>query len=139
MFIKSLTLVLIGLFFFQTAAAFSKETPDQKFEALANKYIAELLKMNPEWATNLGEHAYDNRLNDYSLIGIENSRKFNDAYFVQLLKIPFSKLSKVNNIDARIMRDNLEYNKFRLEVLREYEWNPMSYNVGSALNDLISR
>nr|MBA2494731.1 DUF885 domain-containing protein [Acidobacteriota bacterium] len=24
-------------------------------------------------------------------------------------------------------------------VLREYEWNPMSYNVGSALNDLISR
>ncbi len=139
MFIKSLTLMLIGLFFFQTAAAFSKETPDQKFEALANKYIAELLKMNPEWATNLGEHAYDNRLNDYSLIGIENSRKFNDAYFVQLLKIPFSKLSKVNNIDARIMRDNLEYNKFRLEVLREYEWNPMSYNVGSALNDLISR
>jgi uncharacterized protein (DUF885 family) len=139
MFIKSLTLMLIGLFFFQTAAAFSKETPDQKFEALANKYITELLKMNPEWATNLGEHAYDNRLNDYSLIGIENSRKFNDAYFVQLLKIPFSKLSKVNNIDARIMRDNLEYNKFRLEVLREYEWNPMSYNVGSALNDLISR
>ncbi|CAN5520835.1 DUF885 domain-containing protein [soil metagenome] len=139
MFIKTLASILIGLFLFQNAMAYAKETADQKFEVLANKYITELLKMNPEWATNLGEHAYDNRLNDYSLIGIENSRKFNDAYFVQLLKIPFSKLSKVNNIDARIMRDNLEYNKFRLEVLREYEWNPMSYNVGSALNDLISR
>ncbi len=139
MFIKTLASILIGLFLFQNAMAYAKETADQKFEVLANNYITELLKMNPEWATNLGEHAYDNRLNDYSLIGIENSRKFNDAYFVQLLKIPFSKLSKVNNIDARIMRDNLEYNKFRLEVLREYEWNPMSYNVGSALNDLISR
>ncbi len=56
MFIKTLASILIGLFLFQNAMAYAKETADQKFEVLANNYITELLKMNPEWATNLGEH-----------------------------------------------------------------------------------
>ena len=37
------------------------------------------------------------------------------------------------------MKHNLEGNLFSIDELRSYEWNPMSYNVGSALNDLISR
>ncbi len=140
MFIKFFALLLITIFLFQTATAFSnKKTADREFEQLANKYLAELLKMNPERATVLGEHRYDNLLNDYSLIGIENARKFNDAYYARLLKIPLSELSRVNNVDYRILRDNLQYNKFRLEVLREHEWNPNGYNVGGSINSLISR
>jgi len=138
---KISALLLIGFFLFQNGTAFSinKETADKQFENLANKYIAELLEMNPEWATGLGEHAYDNRLNDYSLAGIKKSRDFNDSYLKELKKISFNKLSKVNNVDARIMRDNLEYNVFQADVLREYEWNPMFYNVGTAINNLIAR
>ena len=139
MFVKISIAIFIGFFLFQNVMALAKETADQKFEALANKYIAELLKMNPEWATNLGEHAYDNRLNDYSLAGVKKEREFNAAYLEKLKAIPLDKLSKVNNIDARIMRDNLEYNLFQIDTLRGYEWNPMSYNVGGALNDLIAR
>ena len=132
--------VLISLFLFQNVLAFSgTETADQKFEALATKFIAELLRMNPEWATNLGEHAYDNRLNDYSLAGVKKSRDFTQSYLMELKAIPFDKLSKVNNVDARILRDNLEYGIFQIDVLRGYEWNPMTYNVGSAINDLIAR
>jgi len=138
---KLLAIVLIGFFLFQSVTVFSmnKDTADKQFEALANKYITELLEMNPEWATNLGEHRYDNRLNDYSLAGIKKARDFNESYLTQLKKIPLDKLSKVNNVDARIMRDNLEYNLFQTDVLREYEWNPMYYNVGTAINNLIAR
>ena len=137
---KFSALCLIGLFLFQNARVFSNsETADRQFERLAKRYIAELLKMNPEWATGLGEHQDDHRLNDYSLTGIENERKFNDDYYVQLMKIPAAKLSRVNNVDFRILQHNLQYNKFRSEILREYEWNPVTYNVGGALNDLISR
>ncbi len=131
--------IFVGLFLFQSLTIFAKDTPDQQFEALANKYLAELLKMNPERATSLGEHAYDNRLDDYSLAGVKKEREFNAAYLEKLKAIPFDKLSKVNNVDARIMRDRLEYNLFQTDVLREYEWNPMVYNVGSAINDLIAR
>jgi uncharacterized protein (DUF885 family) len=141
MFNKISALLLIGLFIFQSATVFSmtKETADKEFEALATKFIAELMKMNPEWATNLGEHKYDNRLSDYSLAGVKKSRDFAAAYLAELQKIPFEKLSKVNNVDARIMQHNLEYSIFQTDVLRSYEWNPMSYNAGSAINDLIAR
>jgi hypothetical protein len=37
------------------------------------------------------------------------------------------------------MRERLEANIFGIDVLREYEWNPNSYNVGGAINALISR
>ncbi|MBA3694446.1 MAG: DUF885 domain-containing protein [Acidobacteria bacterium] len=141
MFNKISALLLIGFFIFQGAAVFSMtdETADKRFEALATKFIAELMEMNPEWATNLGEHKYDNRLNDYSLAGVKKSRDFAAVYLAELQKIPFDKLSKVNNVDARIMRHNLEYSIFQTDVLRSYEWNPMTYNAGSAINDLIAR
>ncbi|MGI8669481.1 MAG: DUF885 domain-containing protein, partial [Aridibacter sp.] len=33
----------------------------------------------------------------------------------------------------------LESNLFQIDTLKEYEWNPMSYNVGGAINDLLQR
>ena len=139
MFIKISIAIFVGIFLFQSLAVFAKETADQKFEALANKFIAEFLQMTPELATNLGEHKYDHRLSDYSLAGVKKEREFTQFYLNQLKAIPFDKLSKVNNIDARIMHDQLEYSLFQTDILREHEWNPLRYNVGSALDYLISR
>ncbi|MGI8787369.1 MAG: DUF885 domain-containing protein [Pyrinomonadaceae bacterium] len=136
---KFSAVLLIGIFLFQAASVFAKDTADKQFETLANKYIAELLKMNPEWATNLGEHKYDNQLSDYSLAGVKKSRAFNQSYLNELKKILLDKLSKTNNVDARIMRDNLESNLFQIDTLREYEWNPLVYNPGDSINNLIAR
>lgn len=112
---------------------------DHDFEKLANKFIAEYLEMNPEAATQLGNHAYDNRLNDYSMEGVNKSRAFAEKYLGELKKIPLAALSKTNSVDARMLRENLEYSVFQIDVLRGYENNPMSYNVGSALDYLMSR
>ena len=140
MFDKTLTFAAICVLLFQNAMAFTtKDTADAQFERLAKNYIAELMERNPEWATQLGEHKYDNRLNDYSLEGVKKDREFTGKYLDDLNKIAFDKLSKVNNVDARIFRENLEYNIFQTDVLREYEWNPMNYNAGGAINNLISR
>ncbi len=139
---KIWTIILIALLLFPNMTVFSNVTEDaadKQFEALANKYIAELFKMNPEWATNLGEHQYDDQLSDYSLAGVKKMRAFNEKYLSLVKQMPLDKLSKVNNIDARIMRDNLEYNIFQIDVLREYEWNPMNYNAGDSINNLIAR
>ena len=116
-----------------------KSKADIDFERLATKYIAEYLEMNPESATQLGNHAYDNRLNDYSMNGVSKSRAFAEKYLNDLKKIPLAELSKTNNVDARILRENLEYSVFQIDVLRGYENNPLSYNVGSALDYLMSR
>ncbi|MBA2621558.1 MAG: DUF885 domain-containing protein, partial [Acidobacteria bacterium] len=132
-----------AFFLFQGVTVFAdtiKETAaDKQFEKLANGFIAELLEMNPEWATSLGEHRYDNRLSDYTLVGVAKRHEFFKNYSARLARIPLGKLNQANNVDARIMRDNLNYNLFQLDVLREYEWNPIYYNVGGSINDLIAR
>ena len=115
------------------------ESADQKFEALAKKYIEHLLEMNPETATQLGDHRFDNRLDDYSLAGVERERAFNQKYLKALDAIPSKSLSPVNSVDYRIMRNRLEYNLFQLNELREYEWNPLRYNIGGAIYALIAR
>jgi uncharacterized protein (DUF885 family) len=143
MFNKFLIAMFAAFFLFQGVTVFAntiKETAaDKQFEKLANGFIAELLEMNPEWATNLGEHRYDNRLSDYTLAGVTKRRAFFKNYSARLARIPLGKLNQANNIDARILRDNLDYNLFQLDVLREYEWNPIYYNVGGSINDLIAR
>jgi uncharacterized protein (DUF885 family) len=137
---KISALMLLAFFLVQNTMAFSNQNnADRQFEALANKYLEELLQMNPERATGLGDHRFDNRLNDYTLAGVRKSHDFNESYLAQLNKIAFDKLSKTNNVDARIMRERLEANIFSIDFLREYEWNPGNYNVGGAINALISR
>ncbi|HEX8567395.1 MAG TPA: DUF885 domain-containing protein, partial [Pyrinomonadaceae bacterium] len=115
------------------------KTADADFERLAKDYIEKLLENSPEWATILGDHRVDNRLSDYSLAGVQKRRAFNEEFLNKLKAIDLARLSKANNIDARIMRDNLEYNLFQIDTLREYEWNPLSYNVGGAIDSLASR
>jgi uncharacterized protein (DUF885 family) len=139
---KILGVALILMLNFQGAMILSNasiESADKRFEALAKKYIEQLLEMNPETATNLGDHRFDNRLDDYSLKGVERDRAFNQKYLKALGAIPAARLSQVNSVDYRIMRNRLEYNLFQLEELREYEWNPLRYNIGGAIYALISR
>ena len=139
MFTKFFALFIISTFLFQTTMANVKQTADQKFEQLADKYISEFIKMNPERATSLGDHRFDGQLNDYTLAGIKKERVFTEKYLKALDKIDFAKLSQVNNVDARILKHNLEAKIFQIDELREYEWNPLVYNAGSAINGLISR
>ena len=39
----------------------SGPSADDAFVTLANNYLERLLELNPEWATNLGDHRFDDR------------------------------------------------------------------------------
>ncbi len=112
---------------------------DQKFESLANNYIETLLEMRPEWATGLGDHRYDDRLHDYTLAGVERFRQFNKTYLDSLATIDPRKLGVENRIDFKIMKSNLESLLFGIDTLKEFRWNPLTYNVGGAIYGLIAR
>lgn len=114
-------------------------TEDQKFESLAGNYIGALLRMNPEWATTLGDHRYDNEVSDYSPAGVAASRALAAAYLDSVKSIELGGLNAANRIDCRILRTNLEYALFQIDSLREYEWNPMNYNPGGAIYVLLAR
>jgi uncharacterized protein (DUF885 family) len=114
-------------------------TADAKFESLAAKYLEDTLRTYPELATQLGDHRFDDRLNDYSLAAVQRQRDVSARYLNELAEIPPGNLSPVNRVDYRILRDRISYQLFRIDELKEHEWNPMIYNVSGSINALLVR
>ncbi len=117
----------------------TKKQSNKAFEKLATNYINSLLEINPEFATYLGNHDYDNRVNDYSLKGIQAELQFNRSYLDSLSTIKTKDLSQNNLIDYKIMKFNIKSTIFSLDTLRSYEWNPQVYNMGDAVYGIVSR
>ena len=112
---------------------------NREFEALANRYIEKFLEMNPSWATYLGDHRYDHRLDDLSADGVAQSLQLHKSYLDSLNRVDVSALSQDNAIDYQILKNHIEYWIYDIEVLKGHEWNPMTYNVGNFVYSLIAR
>lgn len=119
--------------------AYAAPSDDAKFEAIANDYVEALLKMHPETATELGDHRYDDRLDDYSAAGIARDVQFARDTLAQLAKVKRAKLSAANRIDLRILENALQSQIYSRETLRSWEWNPQTYNVGGAIYGIVAR
>src|SRR6185295_15983219 len=61
------------------------------------------------------------------------------AELKELARIDVKKLSAENAVDSSILKNRLESQVYELETLKGWQWNPLRYNVGSALYALISR
>ncbi len=83
------------------------ENWNEAFVSLANEYIEEYLEMYPETATTLGDHRYDDRLNDYSVAGVKAGLEFNERYLELFRKIDPEKLDRTNRIDLFILRNEI--------------------------------
>src|SRR5512138_934175 len=112
---------------------------DAQFEVLADEYIEELLAMNPELATALGDHRYDERLNDYTAEGVRANLVRERRFRERLTEVDTSSLSETNAMDYEILSATIEASIFALEELREHEWNPLHYNLGNAIYGLLAR
>lgn len=134
--------VLMGMVFamlFVVSCNGGTASQDGKFETFAKQFIEDYLRMNPEAATVLGDHRYDGWLDDRSAAGVAARLAFNKEALKRLKAIDKGRLSETNRIDYEILRNEVEGTIFSLEELREYEWNPLTYNVGGAIYYLIAR
>lgn len=124
-------------------ASFSCQTgppsQDSEFVALANRYIGHLLEEYPEFATALGDHTHDGRLNDYSAEAVGRGIEANKRYLQDLEAIDPSRLEIANAVDYEILANELRFAIWSAETLREHAWNPMRYGVGDALYSLLAR
>jgi len=102
---------------------------DDEFEKIAKDYCENYLASHPEFSTELGDHRFDGALTDYSVESraraLANAKQVRDA----LKKFDdYKQLTGANQVDVRILRDNVDYEIFRLEELKDAEWNPLVYN-----------
>ncbi|MEN3370107.1 MAG: hypothetical protein V7609_2250 [Verrucomicrobiota bacterium] len=115
---------------------------DDQFQKLAKDYIEGTLQSHPEYATELGDHRFDDKLTDYSDEAV--AKELARAKEVRQQLEQFSDLTKLtgpNRVDVRLLKDNLDNEIFGIEELKEREWNPLLYNqsLANSLYLLVAR
>jgi len=115
---------------------------DDRFQKLAKDYIEGLLQVNPEYATSLGDHRFDDRLSDYSDEAEAKELKRAKDFRQQLEQFnDLTKLTGPNRVDVRLLKDNIDNEIFGIEELKERSWNPLLYNesLANSLYLLVAR
>src|SRR4029453_11632063 len=113
----------------------------EAFQKIARDYMDEYLRANPEDATELGDHRFDGQLTDYSPDARAKELATLKEVHGKLNAIDGSQLTGKNNIDFRILKQNIDYQIFRTEELKEPEWNPLVYmqSLANSLYLLVAR
>jgi uncharacterized protein (DUF885 family) len=114
---------------------------DDAFQRVAHDYIEQYLQANPEDATELGDHRFDGELTDYSAEARAKDLGTQKEFRDKLNAIDGSHLTGANSIDFRILKENIDYEIFRAEELKEPEWNPLVYmqSLANSLYLLVAR
>jgi len=134
--------LVVGLSLSLAIVTVNANPKDDEFEKIAKDYTENYLSSHPEFATELGDHRFDGVLTDYSpetrARALANAKQVREA----LKKFDDDKqLTGPNQVDVRILRDNVESEIFRLEELRDADWNPLVYNqsLANSLYLLVAR
>src|SRR5215475_3795606 len=114
---------------------------DDAFQKLAHDYVEKYLRTNPEQATDLGDHRFDSQLTDYSADARSRDLATQKDFRDKLKTIDGSHLTGANSTDFRILKENIDYQIFRAEELKEPEWNPLVYmqSLANSLYLLVAR
>ena len=112
---------------------------DARFTAFGERIVDEFLKLDPVSATQLGDHRYDALLPDVSAKGRAARRAFAGQALAQLAKFDAHRLSREHQVDAILLRDQLNYIIFSVDRLQDWAWDPLTYSAGNAFFTLTSR
>ena len=114
---------------------------DARFADLSARWLDGAMRLSPVTATQTGDHRFDAQLDDLSPEGRAASLQFSRTMLAELEKIDRSKLSRANQVDAAVLRNQLRYDIWNWETMQGWAWDPMYYNqiAGGALYTLMAR
>ena len=123
------------------AASTAPMTADAAFAALSKEWLDGMLALSPISATSIGDHRFDGEVDDHSPEGRARSLAFSRDLLTRLDAIDAATLSRQNQVDALILRNQLRSDIWSEEVLQNWAWNPQVYNglTGSAIYGLMAR
>jgi len=114
---------------------------DAQFAELSKKALDTWMQLSPVSATQIGDHRYDSQLDDVSAAGQQKSLEASKALLAELDKLDVSKLGRENQVDAAILRNQLQSDIWSNETMQSWKWDPQVYNglAGSAIYGLMAR
>jgi len=123
------------------AFAQSSSRADRAFAALSRRWIDRSMRYSPISATTIGDHRYDNRVDDVSAVGRNAALRFTRDTLRQLEAIDVTQLSRANQVDYLMLANALRAQVWQTETLQSWAWNPLGYQslAGGALYGLMAR
>ena len=94
---------------------------------------------DPDSATGLGDHRFDDHLADLSPAALADERRALDGWAARLEALDADGLSAEHRVDAAMMADNVARRVFEIDELGEHTWNPLLANPGKAIYELLAR
>ena len=123
------------------AAATAALTADARFAQLSKDWLDGMVALSPISATAIGDHRHDGEIDDLSAEGRARSLAFSRDMLARLDAIDAAALSRQNQVDALILRNQLRSDIWGTETLQSWAWDPQLYNglAGSAIYGLMAR
>nr|WP_298149946.1 DUF885 domain-containing protein [uncultured Pseudoxanthomonas sp.] len=114
---------------------------DAAFADLSKRALEGWLQLSPVSATQIGEHKYDGELDDLSAAGRQKGLEFSRKILAELDATDTAALSRENQVDAAILRNQLQYDIWTADTLQSWAWDPQVYNniAGGAIYGLMAR
>lgn len=136
--IKNVQFNILGFFsvFFLLVSCSNKnaektsDSMDKAFEKYKANFILELWEINPDWATNIGYHEYDDVLLVPDETQLRTELSFALRHLDSLKLFHLDQLSDNNKTDFYLIKNQLELTQFYNQSLKSYEWDPTYYNIG---------
>ena len=111
---------------------------DARFDAFKDQFIEALWRQNPDYASSQGYHRYDSLLVIPNAAQRQSDDAFTRKYLAALGTFGPDSLSPNNQIDLRLLRNELRAERWYADTLKTWQWNPAGYNLGGSVGDLLA-
>ncbi|HEY6793354.1 MAG TPA: DUF885 domain-containing protein [Kineosporiaceae bacterium] len=111
----------------------------ERFRRTAERVLDALLEESPEWATELGDHRFDDRLTDLSPDGVARRVARLHQATSALDDLDDSDLDPGDRVDLEILRTAVTREQWAAQELAGHTWDPLVHLPGEALYPLIAR
>jgi len=122
-------------------AATAEATADARFTDISKRWLDGWMRLNPVAATQLGDHRFDDRVDDVSANGRQQLVDFSKGLLADLDALDAKTLSRENQVDALILRNQLRSDIWNMETLQSWAWDPQVYQglAGGAIYNVMAR
>jgi hypothetical protein len=114
------------------------DNTDKQFDRFKESFIERLWLVYPGWASSQGYHKYDSLLPVPNQAYHEQELAFANTNLDSLKAFHHEKLSANNKTDYALIENALKGIEWNVNTLKEYEWNPASWNVCGGFGEMLN-
>lgn len=111
---------------------------DAAFERLTEAFLEALWRQDPDAAVAAGRFEFAPRVTLPSHAQRDRMKAFNRQWLAEFGRQPDAALSTSQRMDRALLVGKLQSDLWRLDVLREWSWNPAEHNPAAPLDLLLN-